>query len=288
MTGELGSMLEGVFDVEDEIEEAFQRLKDCDVILAAVGENQQDTGEGGSKTNLRLSTNQEKLIWRLKDTGKKIVTIVFSGRPLELKPVLEASDALLQAWFLGTESGNSLADVLFGDYNPSARLSMSFPYSVGQIPVYYNAYQTGRPYDPLYPNVRYVTRYLDCPNDPLFCFGYGLSYSSFDYSNFNVDAADQVVASIEVENTSDIAGKETVQLYIHDVSASVVRPVKELKAFRQITLAAHEKQVVSFEITREMLMFYGKDDQMVFEPGEFDIMIGRSSGDHFTQRIWIG
>ncbi|WP_313641049.1 beta-glucosidase BglX [Paenibacillus sp.] len=288
MTGELGSMLEGVFDVEDEIEEAFQRLKDCDVILAAVGENQQDTGEGGSKTNLRLSTNQEKLIWRLKDTGKKIVTVVFSGRPLELKPVLEASDALLQAWFLGTESGNSLADVLFGDYNPSGRLSMSFPYSVGQIPVYYNAYQTGRPYDPLYPNVRYVTRYLDCPNDPLFCFGYGLSYSSFDYSNFNVDAADRVVASIEVENTSNIAGKETVQLYIHDVSASVVRPVKELKGFRQITLAAHEKQVVSFEITREMLMFYGKDDQLVFEPGEFDIMIGRNSGDHFTQRIWIG
>lgn len=195
---------------------------------------------------------------------------------------------MLQAWFLGTESGNSLADVLFGDYNPSGRLSMSFPYSVGQIPVYYNAYQTGRPYDPLYPNVRYVTRYLDCPNDPLFCFGYGLSYSSFDYSNFKVDAADRVVASIEVENTSDIAGKETVQLYIHDVSASVVRPVKELKGFRQITLAAHEKQVVSFEITRDMLMFYGKDDQLLFEPGEFDIMIGRSSGDHFTQRIWIG
>ncbi|OMD21616.1 beta-glucosidase [Paenibacillus odorifer] len=288
MTGELGSMLEGVFDVEDEIEDAYQQLQDCDVILAAVGENQQDTGEGGSKSNLRLSANQEKLIWRLKDTGKKIVTIVFSGRPLELKPVLDASDALLQAWFLGTESGNSLADVLFGDYNPSGRLSMSFPYSVGQIPVYYNAYQTGRPYDPMYPNVRYVTRYLDCPNDPLFCFGYGLSYSKFTYNSFNVEAADRVVASIEVENTSDIAGKETVQLYIHDVSASVVRPVKELKGFQQITLAPHEKQVVSFEITREMLMFYGKDDQLVFEPGEYDIMIGRNSGDHCTQRIWIG
>lgn len=133
MTGELGSMLEGVFDVEDEIEDAYQQLKDCDVILAAVGENQQDTGEGGSKANLRLSANQEKLIWRLKDTGKKIVTIVFSGRPLELKPVLDASDALLQAWFLGTESGNSLADVLFGDYNPSGRLSMSFPTRLGKF-----------------------------------------------------------------------------------------------------------------------------------------------------------
>jgi beta-glucosidase len=284
-------MLEGVFDVEDKIEDAFASLKDCDVIIAAVGENQQDTGEGGSKASLRLSANQEKLIWRLKDTGKQIITVVFSGRPLELKPVLESSDALVQAWFLGSESGNSLADVLFGDYNPSGRLSMSFPYSVGQVPVYYNAYQTGRPYDPQYPNVRYVTRYLDIPNDPLFCFGYGLSYSSFAYSGFKVEAeaaADRVLASIEVENSSEVAGKETVQLYIRDVSASVVRPVKELKGFRQITLAAQEKQTVSFEITREMLMFYGKDGQLVFEPGEFDIMLGRNSSDHCTQRIWIG
>lgn len=290
MTGELGSMLEGVFDVEDHAEEAFEQLKDCDVILAAVGENQHDTGEGGSKASLRLSANQEKLIRRLKDTGKPVITIVFSGRPLELAPVLDASDALVQAWFLGSESGNSIADVLFGDYNPSGRLSMSFPYSVGQIPVYYNAYQTGRPYDPQYPNVRYVTRYLDIPNDPLFCFGYGLSYSSFAYSSFNVEAAadGRVLATIEVENTSEVTGKETVQLYIRDVTASVVRPVKELKGFKQVTLAAHEKQIITFEITREMLMFYGQDDELVFEPGDFDIMIGRNSGDHAMQRIWIG
>lgn len=290
MTGELGSMLEGVFDVEDASEAAYEQLKDCDVILAAVGENQQDTGEGGSKASLRLSANQEKLIHRLKATGKPVVTIVFSGRPLELAPVLESSDALVQAWFLGTESGNSIADVLFGDYNPSGRLSMSFPYSVGQIPVYYNAYQTGRPYDPQYPNVRYVTRYLDIPNDPLFCFGYGLSYSAFAYSGFTVEAAadGKVLASIQVENTSEVTGKETVQLYIRDVTASVVRPGKELKGFKQITLAPHEKQTVSFEITRDMLMFYGQDDQLVFEPGDFDIMLGASSSDHCTQRIWIG
>lgn len=290
MTGELGSMLEGIFDVEDQVEEAYNQLKECDVILAAVGENQQDTGEGGSKTILRLSANQEKLIWRLKDTGKKVVTVVFSGRPLELKPILDASDALVQAWFLGTESGNSLADVLFGDYNPSGRLSMSFPYTVGQIPVYYNAYQTGRPYDPDYPQVRYVTRYLDCPNDPLFCFGYGLSYSHFEYSCFSIEfteGSDLITASIEVENISGIDGKETVQLYIRDVTASVVRPVKELKGFRQLSLAAYEKQTVSFEITKDLLMFYGKNDQLIFEPGEFDIMIGRNSGDHFTKRIWI-
>ncbi|UQZ36261.1 beta-glucosidase BglX [Paenibacillus sp. PK3_47] len=288
MTGELGSMLEGVFDVEDETEDAYNRLKDCDVILAAVGENQHDTGEGASKSGLRLSTNQEKLILRLKETGKRVVTIVFSGRPLELKPVLEASDALVQAWFLGSESGNALADVLFGDYNPSGRLSMSFPYSVGQIPVYYNAYQTGRPFDPGYPQIRYVSRYLDCPNDPLFCFGYGLSYSSFEYSSFSVENTGDTIASVVVENTSDIAGKETVQLYIRDVSASVVRPVKELKGFLQVSLAAHEKRQVSFTVTRDMLMFYGRDNQYVFEPGEFDIMIGRNSGDHFTQRVWIG
>ncbi|WP_340025399.1 beta-glucosidase BglX [Paenibacillus sp. FSL K6-1096] len=290
MTGELGSMLEGVFDVEDEVEAAYERLKDCDVILAAVGENQHDTGEGGSKASLRLSANQEKLIHRLKETGKPVVTVVFSGRPLELAPVLPASTALVQAWFLGSESGNSIADVLFGDYNPSGRLSMSFPYSVGQIPVYYNAYQTGRPYDPQYPNVRYVTRYLDIPNDPLFCFGYGLSYSTFAYSGFQVETAEdgRVLASITVENTSEVAGKETVQLYIRDVTASVVRPCKELKGFRQITLAPHEQQTVTFEITRDMLMFYGQDDQLVFEPGDFDIMLGRSSGDHSTQRIWIG
>lgn len=290
MTGELGSMLEGVFDVEDEVEAAYERLKDCDVILAAVGENQHDTGEGGSKASLRLSANQEKLIHRLQETGKPVVTIVFSGRPLELAPVLPASTALVQAWFLGSESGNSIADVLFGDYNPSGRLSMSFPYSVGQIPVYYNAYQTGRPYDPQYPNVRYVTRYLDIPNDPLFCFGYGLSYSTFAYSGFQVETAEdgRVLASITVENTSEVTGKETVQLYIRDVTASVVRPCKELKGFRQITLAPHERQTVSFEITRDMLMFYGQDDQLVFEPGDFDIMLGRSSSDHSTQRIWIG
>lgn len=289
MTGELGSMLEGIFDVEDFTEEAFNSLKDCDVILAAVGENQLDTGEGGSKSNLRLSPNQEKLIRRLKETGKPVVTIVFSGRPLELKPVLDDSDALVQAWFLGTESGNAIADVLFGDYNPSGRLSISFPYTVGQIPVYYNAYSTGRPYDPEYPQVRYVSRYIDCPNEPLFCFGYGLSYSLFQYSDFTVLQEDsgRILASVTVENDSERAGRETVQLYIRDKSASVVRPVKELKGFRQLTLTPHEKQTAVFEITKDLLSFYGRGVQPVFEPGAFDIMIGRNSNDVFTRQIWV-
>lgn len=289
MTGELGSMLEGIFDVEDFTEEAFNNLKDCDVILAAVGENQLDTGEGGSKSNLRLSPNQEKLIRRLKETGKPVVTIVFSGRPMELKPVLDDSDALVQAWFLGTESGNAIADVLFGDYNPSGRLSISFPYTVGQIPVYYNAYSTGRPYDPDYPQVRYVSRYIDCPSEPLFCFGYGLSYSDFQYSDFTVLQKDAglILASVTVENDSERAGRETVQLYIRDKHASVVRPVKELKGFRQLTLAPHEKQTVVFEITKDLLSFYGRGVQPVFEPGAFDIMVGRNSNDVFTRQIWV-
>lgn len=289
MTGELGSMLDGVFDVEDETEAAYAELHDCDVILVAVGENQFDTGEGGSKTNLRLSPYQEKLIHRLKETGKPVVTIVFSGRPLELKPVLADSDALVQAWFLGTESGNALADVLFGDYNPSGRLSISFPQTVGQIPVYYNAYSTGRPYDPNYPQVRYVTRYIDCPNEPLFCFGYGLSYSRFRYSDFAVSLTENgsIRASVTVENDSERAGRETVQLYIRDVSASVVRPVMELKGFRQLPLAPHEKQTVRFEIGKELLSFYAHGDQPIFEPGAFDIMIGRHSADVLTQQIWV-
>jgi beta-glucosidase len=289
MVGELGSMLDGIFDVEDETEAAYAELRDCDVILIAVGENQFDTGEGGSKTNLRLSPHQEKLIHRLKETGKPVVTIVFSGRPMELKPVLADSDALVQAWFLGTESGNALADVLFGDYNPSGRLSISFPQTVGQIPVYYNAYSTGRPYDPNYPQVRYVTRYIDCPNEPLFCFGYGLSYSRFRYSDFTVSITDNgsILASITVENDSERAGRETVQLYIRDVSASVVRPVMELKGFRQVPLAPHEKQTVRFEIGKELLSFYAHGDQPIFEPGAFDIMIGRSSADVLTQQIWV-
>lgn len=285
MTDELGPMQEGIFDVEDKVQQACNELRDCDLLIVAVGENPDDTGEGASKTNLRLSPNQEKLIIELKKLGKPLVVIVFSGRPLEIKPILGYADALIQAWFLGTESGNALADILCGDYNPSARLSMSFPHTVGQIPVYYNHYNTGRPAGNK--TERYISRYLDCPNEPLFCFGYGLSYSNFVYSDFRIEQGEKITASVTVENCSEIPGKETVQLYIRDVAASVVRPLKELKGFKQIWLEPHEKKTVSFTITKEMLKFWNNNLEYVFEPGEFDIMIGRNSSDVFTQRIFI-
>lgn len=287
MNGELGPMSAGVFDVEDCVSKAAYELRDCDVVIVAVGENCEDTGEANSKTNLRLSPNQEKLIYALKGSGKRVVTVVFSGRPLEIKPVLSSSDAMVQAWFLGVETGHGLADVLFGDYNPSARLTMSFPHTVGQIPVYYNCFNTGRPLTEQNKNDHYISRYLDCPNEPLFCFGYGLSYSKFEYGTLSVSNGDEIRASIEVTNVSNVAGKETVQLYIRDVKASVVRPLRELKGFEQIYLQPDEKKLVEFVITRDMLKYYNNELEFVFEPGEFDIMVGRNSSDLQAVRILV-
>jgi beta-glucosidase len=287
MTDALGPMQAGIFDIEDKVQEACDELRDCDILIAAVGENPDDTGEGASKACIRLSPNQEKLVWELKKLGKPVVVVVFSGRPMEIKPVLDSADALVQAWFLGTESGNALADILFGDYNPSARLSMSFPQTVGQIPVYYNCFNTGRPYYPSDNPQRYVSRYLDCPNEPLFCFGYGLSYSDFVYSDFEVKQDGEITASVSVENCSEIAGKETVQLYIRDVAASVTRPLKELKAFRQITLLPHERVTVTFTVTKNLLKFHNSQLEFIFEPGEFDIMIGKNSNEVYTKRVYV-
>ena len=284
MTEELGAMQEGIFDVEDRVEEACKALRNCDVILAAVGENPMDTGEAASRTCLRLSPNQEKLLYELHKLGKPVVMILFSGRPLEIRPVLPYADAVVQAWFLGTEAGTALADILSGAYNPSGRLSISFPQTVGQIPVYYNHYRTGRPLGSA--EGRYVSRYLDCPNEPLFPFGYGLSYARYQYSGFQV-AVDQdgILAKVTVENISNTAGVETVQCYTHDLAGSVVRPVMELKDFRQVALAPHEKQEVTFRITREMLRFPNDRSEFVFEPGEFEVMVGHSSSEVLTGKV---
>lgn len=284
MTGELLPRSQGNLDVEDRIDEACEALKDCDVIIATVGENPNDTGEAASKAFLRLTPNQEKMVWALKKLGKPVVLLVFSGRPLEIKPVEESADAIMQAWFLGTEAAPALADILCGNVNPSGRLSMTFPYTVGQIPVYYNCYNTGRPYRP---NEYYVSYYLDCPNDPLYCFGHGLSYSTFEYSNFKVNLGDEMIAAVTVKNTSDVAGKETVQLYIRDVAASVVRPLKELKGFQQIELAPGEEKTVSFPITKDMLKFWNHELNYVFEAGEFDIMVGHDSSNLCVERVVI-
>lgn len=274
------------FDIEDWVEEEIKKLEHCDVIIVGVGENAQDTGEGASKTNIRLSYNQEKLIYRLKQLNKPLIAIIFSGRPLEIKPIVPVCDAIIEAWFLGTESSGALADVITGVYNPSGRLAMSFPQTVGQIPVHYNCYNTGRPYSGK--DERYISRYLDCSNEPLYPFGYGLSYGETEYTEFKVETVkNKMIASVIVINKSNVEIKETVQLYIRDVYATVVRPIKELKGFRQIVLKGYEKQRVEFEITKEMLKFYRYDYEYVFEEGEFDIMIGKNSADTQMVRKYI-
>lgn len=286
MTEPLGSMEDQMFDIKDQTEQAVERFSDCDILIAAVGESPFDTGEASSKAYLRLSPNQEKLIQKLSGTGKPVITIVFSGRPMEIKPILSTSNALVQGWFLGTESANGLSDVLTGEYNPSGRLAMSFPHTIGQIPVYYNNYRTGRPY--YGQKERYVSKYLDCPNEALFPFGYGLSYSRINYSDFSVTKKqDKIQAEITVYNDSEREALETVQLYACDCVASIVRPVKELKGFQQVMLQPKQKQKVSFTITKDMLRFYNRNMEFIFEPGEFEIMIGRNSQDVESKRIYL-
>lgn len=285
--GELVPLQEGGGDIPPLPAGFAARFSDCDVVIAAVGEHQSDTGEGASKAFLRLSPRQELLLQELAAAGKKVVAVIFSGRPLELAPVLPSCSALVQAWFPGTEAGNALADILSGDVNPSARLSMSFPYTVGQIPVYYNHFRTGRPEMPENAGTRYVSRYLDCPAEPLFCFGFGLSYSEFVYSGLRLlRDGSGLSAAVTVANLSAAEGTETVQLYIGDVTASAVRPVKELKDFRRVRLAAGESQTVIFRLTREMLSFY-REGGFGFEAGRFTVMIGRNAQDTLSETIFI-
>lgn len=285
----MGALQDGAEDVEYHPEE-LDALKDCDVLIAAVGEPAMDTGESASKTVLRLSPNQEQLIHDLHKLGKPVVVVVFSGRPMEILPVLEDTDALLQAWFLGEASSQVLADLLSGKANPSGRLSMSFPVNVGQVPVHYNAYRTGRPSNGQ--KIRYVSRYLDCENEALFPFGYGLSYSKFAYENFAVEtvSGDAEVAAkvrVTVKNVSETAGKETVQLYIQDIKAQVVRPIMELRGFRKIHLDAGEEQTVEFTLTRQMLGYYGPENTFLFEPGDFRIMVGPNSAETLSETLYL-
>lgn len=279
----------GEKDIPNTIEMAVKELESCNVCVVAVGEPEWETGEATSKTCLRLSKNQEELIHSLKRAGKKIVTLLVTGRPMEIAPILEESDAVLQVWFPGTEGGNAVADILFGKVNPSGRLSMSFPQNVGQIPIYYNGYNTGRP--KIDEENWFTSRYLDCPNEPLYPFGYGLSYTKYTYSNYKlegvIDSDNPLKASVIIKNEGELVGEVVVQLYIRDVSGSVVRPLKELKGFQKVSLLPKEEKKIEFEITKEMLSFYNAEEEFVFEAGLFDIMVGDNSKDVITERIRI-
>ncbi|OIK09100.1 beta-glucosidase BglX [Bacillus sp. MUM 13] len=267
---------------ESQLEEAVNAAREADVLILALGEDSEMSGEAGCRADIRLPESQLVLISRLKKLGKPMVTILFNGRPLDLHGVLDQSDAVLEAWYPGTEGGAAIAEILYGDANPSGRLTMSFPYAVGQIPVYYNSYNTGRP--KLDPEIkeRYLSQYLDIPNEPLLPFGFGLSYTSFAYDDYKISSdtvtkEKPLTLSVRVTNTGEAAGEELVQLYIRDLSGEVVRPVKELKAFEKVRLMPGESKEVSFTIREEQLRYYHSDLQFTSDPGGFEAFIGQDS-----------
>lgn len=265
-----------------ELEKAAELAEKADVAVLALGEAVIQGGEGGSRTSLEIPGDQLELLRRVREKASKVIVVLFGGRPLVLDEVSRLSDALLEVWFPGTEGGRGIADVLFGKANPSGRLSMSMPRSVGQMPLYYNHFNTGRPYDGVTPN-RFFSRYTDCSNTPLYPFGYGLSYHKAEYgpltlSSHTLQRESSLAVKADITNTGDAAGTEAVQLYIRDVAGSVVRPVKELKGVQLVSLEAGETKTVEFSITEEMLRFYGKDMEYRAETGRFQVMIAPHSG----------
>jgi beta-glucosidase len=266
--------------------EAIKLAEQADVVVMAVGESAVMNGEAASRSDIRLPAAQEDLVKAIMATGKPVVVLAFHGRPLDLSFLENKDPSVLACWTLGTETGHAIADVLFGDYNPSGRLPMSFPRSVGQVPIYYSYKQTGRLYggdykEPASDRV-YQSKYRDVKNSPLFPFGFGLSYTTFSYSNVVLDKTEltnteSINASITLTNTGTRDGEETVQLYIRDLVGSVTRPVKELKAFQKVQLKAGESRQVLFKITPSDLAFYRKDMSWGTEAGQFKVFIGSNA-----------
>ncbi|WP_339475771.1 MULTISPECIES: beta-glucosidase BglX [unclassified Pseudomonas] len=263
------------------IDEAVKAAKDADVVVAAVGESRGMSHESSSRTKLNIPTSQRELIKALKATGKPLVLVLMNGRPLSLQDEKQQADAILETWFSGTEGGNAIADVLFGDYNPSGKLPITFPRSVGQIPTYYNHLSIGRPFTPGKPG-NYTSQYFDDTTGPLYPFGYGLSYTEFSLSDMalsstTLNKTGKLDASVTLENTGKRDGETVVQLYIQDVTGSIIRPVKELKNFRKVMLKAGEKKVIHFSITEDDLKFFNAQLKYAAEPGKFNVQIGLDS-----------
>jgi len=263
------------------IDDAVAKAKQADVVVAAVGEAQGMAHEASSRSDLVIPPSQQKLLAALKATGKPLVIVLMNGRPLSIVNEDRMADAVLETWFSGTEGGNAIADVLFGDYNPSGKLPVSFPRSVGQIPIYYNHLPTGRPYNFAKPN-KYTSHYYDAVNGPLYPFGYGLSYTSFTVSPVKMSSTTMphdgsIEASVTVTNSGKRDGATVVQMYLNDPVASVSRPVQELRGFKRIMLKAGESQTVTFKIDVDALKFWNQQMQHVAEPGKFNVMIGLDS-----------
>jgi len=263
------------------IDEAVQVARGADVIVAAVGESRGMSHEASSRVRLSLPGSQAALLRALKATGKPLVVVLMNGRPLTLNWEKENADALLETWYAGTEGGHAIADVLFGDYNPSGKLPVSFPRSIGQIPTYYNHLRLGRPFTPGKP-ANYTSQYFEEPSGPLYPFGYGLSYTAFSVSDITLSSpmmarGGSIDASVTVKNTGERDGEAVVQLYLHDVAASAVRPVKELKDFRKVPVKAGESRTVHFTIDEDKLKFFNTRLEYAAEPGDFTVQIGLDS-----------
>lgn len=274
------------YDSNDEslFDEACELAKSSECVVLCLGEDQEYSGEGNCRTNIDLPEVQYKLLNRILEVNKNVAVALFTGRPLAISRLDEIAPAILNMWMPGTEGGNACASLLFGDSVPSGKITMTFPRALGQCPIYYNHYTTGRP--KLEENdkdfIRFTSCYLDMPNSPLYPFGYGLSYTNFEYSDFTLSSdtmnrEDTLVASVKVKNTGKYKAKEAVQFYIRDVKGSCVRPVKELKGFEKIILDVGEEKTVSFKITEEMLKYWNKDLNFVAEKGEFQVFIGKDS-----------
>lgn len=283
-----------IFTADDPtFHDAKKIAEDADVIILALGESQDMSGEGANRGNIQIPHIQQQLAQVILEINKPTVAVLFNGRPLDLEWFDANVPALIEAWFPGTEGGNAIADILFGDINPSGHLTMTFPRRVGQIPLYYNHFNTGRPletehytYGKAYdPGLRYRSHYIDQPNSPLYPFGYGLSYTTFEYSNLRLSSCemgytDTITASIDVTNTGKFDGSEVVQLYIRDCAGSVARPVKELKGFEKIHIKKQSTVTVEFVISEEMLRFYTATMDYQSEPGQFIVMIGPNSATY--------
>ncbi|MCS6974820.1 MAG: beta-glucosidase BglX [Cyclobacteriaceae bacterium] len=272
--------------------EALQIARQADVIVAALGESAEMTGESASRTQLTIPEIQRDLLNELLKTGKPVVLLLFTGRPLVLTEEYQQVPAILNVWFGGSEAGDAIADVLFGDVNPGGKLTVTFPRNEGQIPIYYAHKNTGRPLEQGKWFSKFRSNYLDVPNEPLFPFGYGLSYTRFTYDNFRLDKTDirmndTLKVYVDVTNTGEREGTEVVQLYIRDKIASVTRPVKELKGFQRVTLKPSEKKTIVFNLNREHLSFYNDKLQWVCEPGAFDVMVGGNSHDVLVKSFTV-
>ncbi|MGR3894601.1 beta-glucosidase BglX [Pseudomonas sp. 1176_21] len=271
------------------IDEAVKAARQSDVVVAVVGESRGMSHESSSRTTLEIPAVQRELIKALKATGKPLVLVLMNGRPLSLAWEREQADAILETWFSGTEGGNAIADVLLGDYNPSGKLAITFPRSVGQIPMYYNHLRIGRPFTPGKPG-NYTSQYFEEPNGPLYPFGYGLSYSTFSVSapslsSTTLKQGQSLEVSVRVKNTGQRDGETVVQLYLQDVAASMSRPVKELKNFQKLMLKAGEERTLHFTVQPDDLKFYNSQLQWVAEPGEFNVQVGLDSETVQQQRF---